>query len=223
MTAGLAMMIVGGGLFWLGYSASNQEATSTSSHFRTVSPVVAEADSSLFFWYGCAHCLKVEERIRDIGASSTASPGSDQGQSGSVAYIPAALNPTWELHARLFYALEALGYSQAGHIRMMKAIQANLPRTPDELQRLLASGILSVESQSNSAFAADVGQVMSLLDSPQVNYKIEASKALSSSIDLKGVPTLLVGDREVLELGSGVGYDDMANMALNPERTADAQ
>lgn len=218
MTAGLAMMIVGGGLFWLGYSASHQEAPVTSSHFRSVSPVVAEADSSLFFWYGCAHCLKVEERIRDIGASSTASPGSAQGHTGSLAYIPAAVNPTWELHARLFYALDALGYSQAGHIRMMKAIQSDTPRTPEELQRFLASGVLSVESRSNRAFVADVAQVMSLIDSPQVNQQIETSKALSSSIGLKGVPTLLVGDRDVLELGSGVGYDDMAKQALNPER-----
>lgn len=225
MTAGLAMMIVGGGLFWLGYSASHQEtpAPTTSSHFRTVTPVVADADSSLFFWYGCSHCLKVEERIRDIGTSSSASPGSAQGQSASLAYIPAAMNPTWELHARLFYALDALGYSQAGHIRMMKAIQSDLPRTPEELQRFLASGVLSVESRSNSYFVADVAQVMSLIDSPQVNQQIAASKTLSSSIGLKGVPTLLVGDRDVLELGSGVGYDDMANMALHPERSADAK
>lgn len=223
MTAGLAMMIVGGGLFWLGYSSSHQEAPATSSHFRSISPVVAEADASLFFWYGCAHCLKVEERIRDIGSSSTANPGSAQGKSDSLAYIPAALNPTWELHARLFYALEALGYSQAGHIRMMQAIQSETPRTREEMRRLLASGILSTESKSNKTFVADAAQVMSLIDSQQVNQKIQTSKALSSSIDLQGVPTLLVGDRNVLELGSGVGYDDMANQALNPERSVDAQ
>lgn len=218
MSAGLAMMIVGGGMLWLGYSASHQETPAASSHFRTVSPVVAEADASLFFWYGCSHCLKVEERIRDIGTSSSASP-----RSNSLAYIPAASNKTWELHARLFYALDALGYSQAGHIRMMKAIQSSTPRTPEELRSLLASGVLSVERKSNAEFVGDAAKVMSLIDSEQVNRKIEFSKAISGNIGLTGVPTLLLGDRDVLELGSGTGYDDMANLALNPKRSVDDQ
>lgn len=222
MSAGLAMMIVGGGMLWLGYSASHHEASATSSNFRTVSPVPTSADSSLFFWYGCAHCLKVEEKIRDIGTSASASPSSIHGRA-SLAYIPAALNPTWELHARLFYALDALGYSQVGHIRMMKAIQSDTPRTAEELTRFLSSGVLRVERMSNTRFVADVAEVMSLIDSAQVTQKIEASKALTSSIGLKGVPTLLVGDRDVLELGAGVGYDDMAKLAMNPTRLSDAE
>lgn len=220
-------MMVGGGLFWLGYSASHQEAPTTSSptssHFRTVSPVATEADATLFFWYGCSHCLKVEERIRDIGLSSSASPSSGPGPAGTLTYTPAVLSPTWELHARLFYALEALGYSQAGHIRMMKAIQSDTPRTNEELHRFLANGVLAAERRANPSFVAGVDDVMALIDSAQVSAKIEASNALTRSIGLRGVPTLLVGDRDVLELGSGVGYSDMAKQALNPERPGNEQ
>ena len=228
MAAGLALMILGGGMLVLALVASNSDSHSgTSSYsppYRSVAPAQAGADAVLFFWYGCPHCLKLEEEFRKVDFSGSASIlVTPAGHTAFVKRVPAVLSNSWELDARLYYALQQLGFSEDGHYRVMKQYRKNRPTDLESLKSLLMSGVLDKERETNPVFRSTADQVIGLLYTSGVDTKISESRQLTQAISLEGVPSILVGKDKLLELGSGFDYHDLAMGTLDLMRGGNGQ
>jgi hypothetical protein len=216
-------MILGGGLLVLAKIGSNAAAhahsTSSSAYsppYRSVAPAQAGADAVLFFWYGCPHCLKLEEESRKVGFSSTAgSLVTPAGHTAIFTKVPAVLNNAWELDARVYYSLQQLGFSEAGHYRVMKRYVRDRPTDLESLKSLLTSGVLEQERETNPLFRSTADQVMSQLYTPAIDAKISESRQLTQAISLEGVPSILVGKDKLLELGGGLGYHELLMTTLS--------
>jgi thiol:disulfide interchange protein DsbA len=223
MVAGLALMILGGGLLALARvgsnAASHAHSTSSSTYtppYRSVAPAQAGADAVLFFWYGCPHCLKLEEEFRQIDFSGTASSSvTPAGHTAIFTRVPAVLDSSWELDARVYYSLQQLGFSEAGHYRVMKRYVKDRPTDLESLKELLMSGVLEKERETNPLFRSTADQVISQLYTPAIDTKISESRKLTQAIGLEGVPSILVGKDKLLELGGGLGYHDLMMSALS--------
>lgn len=222
MVAGLALMILGGGLLVLAKigsnAASHAHSTSSSTYsppYRSVAPAQAGADAVLFFWYGCPHCLKLEEELRRVDFSGTAgSLITPSGRTAIVTRVPAVLSNSWELDARVYYSLQQLGFSEEGHYRVMKRYVKNRPTDLESLKAMLMSGVLDKERETNPLFRSTADQVMSQLYTPAIDAKISESRQLTQAIGLEGVPSMLVGKDKLLELGSGLGYHELTMTTL---------
>jgi hypothetical protein len=52
------------------------------------------------------------------------------------------------------------------------------------------------------------------MNSLKTNQEILSAKILIKAVALKGVPAMLINHRQMIELGSGVGYEDMLPDAI---------
>jgi len=219
MATGLALMMLGGGMIALAKMASNSVPGSSSSYtppYRSVAPAPAGADAVVFFWYGCPHCLKLEEQFRQFDFSGTASSlVTESGRGVFVRKVPVVLSSSWELDARLYYALQALNFSDDGHFRVMKRYGKHRPTSLESVRALLMSGVLDKEREENPSFRSTADQVIELLYSPGIDAKISESLALTQAIRLDGVPSVLVGRDKLLELGNGLGYHELMMATLD--------
>lgn len=89
-----------------------------------------------FFWYGCPHCAAFEPDLTAWRKKLAA----------DVAYrrTPVAFDDTRTPHSRIFYALEALGKTEAVHTRVFNAIVVNrqpLLKADDIADFMAANGI----------------------------------------------------------------------------------
>src|SRR5690606_1002961 len=73
------------------------------------------------FWYGCPHCYQFEPSINQWAAQLP--------KDVKFIRIPAQFNELWEVHARLFFALEVMKAEEQVHTAIFEGIhQAQDPR-----------------------------------------------------------------------------------------------
>lgn len=137
-----------------------------------------------FFWFGCPHCYSLEP---------LASAFRQQHPDFRFITMPAAPNKRWEVEARIYYAMEALGVRDSHYDQVFKlyADKRNEKRYPtlDEVAALFDSTGVSL---------ADLEQSM---DSAPVSEKIALSKRLFEQAELTGVPSLIVNGKYLLDFG----------------------
>ena len=122
MTRFLAVCL-SAGILWLGfsnaaYSARFEEAVA----YQRITPeqptsTKGKIEVVELFWYGCPHCHRFESFI-DRWLKT---------KSDKIAFVrmPAVLQEHWEIHARAFYAAEALGVIEKIHPALFTAIHAH--------------------------------------------------------------------------------------------------
>lgn len=170
-----------------------------------------KSDAILFFWYGCGHCRQVEKVFRAESADQKITSLLKNGE--HFLKIPAPVNQTWEMHARLYYALDHLKVSSDTHWFVMNLIQDKGLYTHDRLYESL-SEIAGYVTDHNSGVMTTSDKLAADMNSPQIDSDIRAAKQLVESIGLRGVPTILVNKQILIELGNGVGYDEMLPAVL---------
>lgn len=131
-----------------------------------------------FFWYGCPHCYNLEPYIKKWLKKKPA----------NVEFVlTPGTAPRWIVHAKTFYALEALGVRDKLHSAFFEAIHKQ--RRP-----------LNTES-SIAAFVAENGvdkdAFLKAYQSFGVHLKVEQAKATVKSYAVSSVPTLVVDGRYV--------------------------
>ena len=133
------------------------------------------------FWYGCSHCYRFEPNLKEWLANKP---------DNVVFYrIPAVFNPTWELHARAFYAAKYLGLIDEGkhefHNAFFDEIHKKKNRLKDKksIQNFFARFDVSAEDFKNS------------FESFAVNTKVNRAATLSKRYKLDGVPTIIVNGK----------------------------
>lgn len=130
------------------------------------------------FWYGCPHCYAFEPHVL---AWLKKKP-----ENVEFVRIPAVFrNDRWELHARLFYALEVLGKQEELTPIIFDAIhkQRNPLKDRDAIAELLEEhGIARLDFEE-------------AMDSFAVNLRANRAKDLSRRYGIDGVPAIVVDGR----------------------------
>jgi len=159
-----------------------------------VKPAVAADKIAVqeMFWYGCPHCASLEPTTAKWKSTM---PGDVEFQ-----YIPAALNPTWAVHARAFYAAEQLGLTEATHENLFKAIhqQGRRINTEDALVRFY------------SAAGVNPDDFRAAMNNDETKKKVNLSASLAKRYGLTGVPSLIVDGQYRVLLYDGLrSYNEL--------------
>ncbi len=131
-----------------------------------------------FFWYGCPHCYALEPYLESWMKS---------GMPAEATYVrvPAALNPSWRVHAKAFYVAEALHLLDQIHQAMFDAIHQERQSLSDEA----SIRALFLEH------GADGAKFDAAWRSYAVEAKLRRAESLARMAGINGVPTMVVGGR----------------------------
>ncbi len=130
-----------------------------------------------FFWYGCPHCFALEPTL----------DGWIKKLPADVAFrrVPAVFNALWETHAKMYYALEAVGQLDAVHRRIFNAIhlqRQRLDKEEDIIKFVADNGV-------------DAAKFTDALKSFGVATKVRQAKQLIDAFKIDGVPALGIQGR----------------------------
>lgn len=143
------------------------------------------------FWYGCPHCYHLEPGLQKWKKTAA--------EDIQVVSIPAVMNPSWELHAKAFYAAEAMGILDKVHVPLFQAIH-------DQGRRLFSEDALLKFFGSRGI---DVAKFKAAMESMAVATKVKRADKLGKEAALTGVPALIVAGRYRVLSGGVRSYDEM--------------
>jgi protein dithiol oxidoreductase (disulfide-forming) len=184
------------------------ESYSEGTHYDLITPAVRTADPGTievveFFWYGCGHCYNFEPMI---GSWKKTLP-----EGVKFRGSPAIWNPAMELHAKAFYAAEALGVLDSMHPVLFQAMNVDRKRLSSESEvadLFVAHGVAAedfskaigsfgVSSQARQAAAR--GKAAKITGTPEMmvngKYRISTRKAGSQANMLKIASYLIEKER----------------------------
>jgi thiol:disulfide interchange protein DsbA len=136
-----------------------------------------------FFSYQCPHCFKFS---KPFSAWSGAQP-----RDVLVERLPVAVGrPAWELAARAYFALEAMGSLQQADAALFEAIHVQHQKLGNR-EALLAWV---------TARGLDTAKFTALLDSPAVQQQVKAADARVLGYRIPGIPAIVVDGRYFVEI-----------------------
>ena len=150
-------------------------------YVRLSTPVATSTPGKIdvieFFWYGCPHCNSFEPML-DAWVHKLPS---------DVAFrrVPVSFTAMHELHARMFYAIEALGLLETLHRRVFAAMHVQRKRLDKE------ADILAFVAEQG----ADRAKFADAMKSFGVATKMRQARSLSDGYKIDGVPALGVHGR----------------------------
>lgn len=192
--------------------ACAQEVTSyeAGKHYDVISPAIRTANPDKievaeFFWYGCGHCYTFEPVIGQW-KKTIADDVEFRG-------IPAMWGGAMELHAKAFYAAQALGVSETMHPVLFQAMNVDrLPlRSEGEIAELFVANGVSQED-FNKAF-----------NSFGVGSQVRQASATARSAKITGTPSLMVNGKYMItgrKAGSTANMLKVADFLVEKERAA---
>ncbi len=132
------------------------------------------------FWYGCPHCYELEPVIeRWVKALP---------KDVEFKRIPAPLNRNWEIAARVYYTLEAMGLIEKLHGPLFDAIHRNNLRITNERALLDWLETKGVDTKKFSAAYRSFA----------VEGKLKRATQIAQAAQLEGVPALLVNGKYLI-------------------------
>lgn len=134
------------------------------------------------FWYGCGHCFELDPAIESWR---------NKGKPAYVEFtrVPAMWNDTLRIHARLYYATEALGKLEELHSAIFREIHVNGDQlnTLDKMQAFFKQHGVSPE-EFQKAFA-----------SFGVESKLQRADFLNRRYQINSVPMVVVNGKYVTD------------------------
>lgn len=131
-----------------------------------------------FFWYGCPHCYALEPFIESWLETELPTDA-------TYVRVPAALNPSWRIHAKAFYVAQVLGVLDSTHPAMFDAMH----RQGQSLSDQASIRVLFLEH------GADAAEFDAAWRSYAVEAKVRRAESLARMAGIDGVPTMVVGGR----------------------------
>jgi thiol:disulfide interchange protein DsbA len=179
-------------------------------HYEVISPPVRTANPDKielaeFFWYGCGHCYTFEPVVGQWKKTMA----EDVDFRGS----PAIWNNNMELHARAFYAAEALGVLDTMHPVIFQAMNVDGKRlgSEEEVAKLFAANGVS-EEDFNKAF-----------NSFGVSSQVRQANSRARAAKITGTPSLMVNGKyhiSTRQAGSQANMLKVADYLIEKERAA---
>ena len=179
-------------------------------HYDVISPPIRTPNPGKievveFFWYGCGHCFNFEPMISQWKKTLA--------DDVEFQPTPAMWNPTMELHARAFYAAEALGVGETIHPAIFQAM--NVDRKPlkseQELARLFEANGVATEDFTKA------------FNSFGVNSQVRQASARARAAKLTGTPAMMVDGKYFIstrKAGSQANMLKLADYLVVKERAA---
>lgn len=163
--------------------------------YKRIADQVTESNGKVevleFFWYGCPHCYQFEPILKRW--LKTKAPNIEFVQ------VPAVFRPEWKVHARTFYALQAMGLMEQYHTVIFDAMHKDKAKLYSEsamIDFLIAKGINGDEFKAAySAFSVD----------GQVRKAIKKVKGYA----IQGVPAMGVNGKYLISGKSAGSYERM--------------
>lgn len=169
-------------------------------HYTLITPAIrGTADDKIevteFFWYGCGHCYNFEPQITQWKKTLP----DDVVVKGS----PAMWNGPMEIHAKAFYAAEALGVLDTMHMPLFQALNVDRKRltSESELADLFAANGVARDEFSKAFNSFGVGS-----QARQANARARAAK-------ISGTPELMVAGKYRITTRSAGGQANMIKIA----------
>lgn len=129
------------------------------------------------YWYGCIHCYNFEPYLNDFVA--------DLPDDVNVVKVPVAWNEVAELHAKIYYAAEALGITEDIHQEVFVAMNKDKKTLASE-QAIL--NLIEDLGQNKSAFQR-------AFNSFGVSSQVTQAKARATAYGVRGTPELVVNGK----------------------------
>ncbi len=130
-----------------------------------------------FFWYGCPHCYAFEPTLEPWVKKLPADV--------SFRQVPVAFMAQYQIHQKLFYALEEMGQLPAMHRKVFSAIHQQNKRLSSE------SEIIAFATASGM----DGAKLAESMKSFGVSTKVNRAKQLAEAYKIDGVPALGINGR----------------------------
>lgn len=129
------------------------------------------------FWYGCPHCHRFQPHLERWLL----------GDPDEVAFIrlPAILNERWAIHARAYYAAEALGVLERIHPKLFDAIHIGRERLDSE--KALADFFVRNGVERDDFLEA--------FHSFAVNSRVSRARELTRRYGIEGTPAVVINGR----------------------------
>lgn len=164
---------------------------------RPTTPAVAEGRIEVVevFWYGCPHCHAFQPTV---GPWIEALP-----EDVAFRHVPAPFNPLWALHARAFYAAQALGILDDFHPAMFGAIH-------DQRRNL---STVSAVARFATVFGVSREDFEAAMLDPSVDAQLAADLAELQDWGIEGVPSLVVDGRYLISAGMAGSHGRMLEIA----------
>lgn len=164
-------------------------------HYTTLENPVPTSDPKRIevvevFWYGCPHCYRFEPLAAGWKAKLPA----------DVAFVqvPGIWRPVMELHARAFYAAEALGVSDKVNPAFFRAMNEEGKNLDNE------AAVVELFEKSTGLKALDIQKAMT---SFTVNSRTKQAEQVIRAYAIQGTPSLVVNGRYVIS-GRGLEGDE---------------
>jgi thiol:disulfide interchange protein DsbA len=179
-------------------------------HYDLITPAIrtlepGKIEVAEFFWYGCGHCYNFEPML--VQWKKTLAD--DVNFVGS----PAMWNPLMELHAKAFYAADALGVLDTMHPVLFQAMNVDRKKlgSQGEIAELFAAHGVAVED-FNKAF-----------DSFGVGSQVRQANSRARAAKITGTPALMVNGKYHISSRKAGSQADMLKIAehlIEKERAA---
>ena len=131
------------------------------------------------FWYGCGGCYQFDPAVNDWS--------SKQGDDVKFSKIPVSWGPVHQLHASLFYTIEALGLD-AAHSAVFVTIhkEGNFLSNPKAIQKFLTGFGVSPELSSQ------------YLNSFSVKQKVNRAMKHGRQLKVTSTPVMIVDGKYII-------------------------
>jgi thiol:disulfide interchange protein DsbA len=155
-------------------------------HYSSVIPEQPGGDGQRvkvmeFFWYACAHCYKLEPRVKSWLQSKP--------EYVDFVRVPATLNrPTGVFHAKTFYALELMRVDASIHDKIFHAVQeeGRLLAGIDEMAEFLAQQGVDAKAYRNA------------MGSFAVQTQAKRAAIMEQRFDVRAVPAVGVDGKYLI-------------------------
>lgn len=203
-------------LMAFGLSCAAEDDTATTyeagTHYELISPPVRSVDADKievaeFFWYGCIHCYNFELLLEPWAENLPA----------DVSYrgIPAVWAEPMALHAKAYYAAQALGVLDTMHPVIFQAMNV-------DGKKLLSQADIAALFTANGVSEEDFNKAF---DSFGVNSQVSQAIATAKAAKLKGTPAMMVNGKYYISqqtAGSQANMLKVADFLIEKERAAKA-
>lgn len=145
-----------------------------------------------FFGYACPHCFGLDPHLEAWVKK--------QGDNIVFKRIPVNFRPEWALHARMYYAFEAMGKHEEMHPKIFKAMHVDRQRLSDDAAIMEFAAKQGIDKQK----FADA------FNSFSVQAKVKRVGQLQASYKVDQVPMVIVDGRYATspsKAGEMIGHD----------------
>jgi thiol:disulfide interchange protein DsbA len=161
--------------------------------YTRVRPQPVETGSKIevreFFWYGCPHCFSLEPSVEKWLKTMP--------KNAQFVRTPAVFNERWAVHARAYYAFEALGITAKMHHPLFRALHVD--------KRPL------FDADSIAAFVAEKGGDRQVFLDAYNSFGMQASVNRATqagrAYNIESVPTLIVDGKYMTNANIAGGFD----------------